>query len=729
MVSIRVVAFTLMLGLMLSPIPSFPVKPYSHLSPISGLSSSGTSVSSDGILQTLQTLLSQARSFSRSNVWGNVAALIAQLKTLSGSLFQAYNDTRGLPEKPVSEAEKELGELYFSGQIKTSPFSDDFRPSRQEDVTLVTELSQEERNRYKLRALQTLRSGKGVFGFMAGGASSRMNVKDAPEEALELAKAMVTEKDPDIQSKGAVPIGKSPDGRTFSFLGALMTNVTNLQQQISAAIGNETVRNNVMVFTNNNYRDELNSELAIHGNYGIPTEDILIYHQTLGRQFYANFEDIEKLEKKSGTAYPKARAKAEEIAEALEEGSSEAVIMPEEKSPLGHGDFVHHMISSGLIKELIRRDVQWISTRNIDNSAATYDEDWLVTLGMFMEKGLDMQMEVSARKPGQKGGGLYVMSDGTHVLNEDPAVAASLEKFLAEQAEKGYEQVDLSGFTLSDLIQEDETVTLESYQMRYDGNKSVTRDEFAALLEAGNILVFKKDGAFYFYEKATSQDSYWFNDAVAIFNLRYLWSIYGTNEQTFEAFKTEILGADADQLEAIAERGRRKFPTLIDPKPAKTEEGMVAIKRETNFWQGTSVADRDKIKIEAVGVVALRNIEEEYQKALEENDRETIIALITHLRMLATKKWEGEVESYFSNKPYIDAILRHITEGDLVLAESLTEEQLQSVREIESARGEVPEEELDRLRVLSQLLQNYIRHLRSQEDVTDDAATGVAQSI
>lgn len=674
---------------------------------------------------TLNELLTSAQQALATGNWGELALLVPQLEQAHGKRFTAFNDTRGQQDTPPTEGELTLAEQYFNGEIHTSPFPTDFRPSRQEDVPLVTELNQDKQVLYLVRALSSLISGKGVFGVMSGGASSRMNVDEAPAEALAMAQQMTSSVEPKIYSKAAVPIGTTEAGKTFNFLSAFLMNIAKLQEQLSQLTG-KPIRNQISIFTNNDYREELNAQLATQGNADLPTEDVVIYHQILGKQFYANQTDVDAVEAKEKTTFPEARKKAIWVEEQLAQGNRSAVIMEKEKSPLGHGDYVHHMISSGLIKKFIQDDVQWITSRNIDNAAGTFDFYWLLTLGRFLEEELDMQMEVSARKPGQKGGGLYVMQDGSHALNEDPAVKASEQKFLEERTAESWTQLDPKD---DQLINGKKEIQLESFHMRTDGRRTLSIEEYTTLVAQDKVLVFKDtQNTLHFYERTLSQDSYWFNDAVAMFNLKYVWSIYGNEEQSFDEFKAEVLAADAIQLEAIAERGRRKFPTLIDPKPAKKEKGMIAIKRETNFWQGTSVADRSKIKIAAIGVIALSDVEAEFNQAVELGDNEALMELAYKLRMLATKKWVGNVESYESNKPWINFFLKIITQGDLIRKDILGTDELQFLSELESNTQATPLSEKELTAQLSQIIQAYIQHIRSiKSDST--ANTTVAQSI
>jgi hypothetical protein len=53
--------------------------------------------------------------------------------------------------------------------------------------------------------------------------------------------------------------------------------------------------------------------------------------------------------------------------------------------------------------ELLERGVQFISVRNIDNTAAVHDHRWLSAFGYLLNENADMLVEVAQRPQGQKG--------------------------------------------------------------------------------------------------------------------------------------------------------------------------------------------------------------------------------------------------------------------------------------------------------------------------------------
>ncbi|MBI4971065.1 MAG: UTP--glucose-1-phosphate uridylyltransferase, partial [Candidatus Omnitrophica bacterium] len=516
--------------------------------------------------------------------------LRARLKANERQLAIATSDLDEMTTKAASLGEytpDELvrGAMYFKGELTTTPLAKKFRPSRANDVTAIDTITDEaERRGLMTLALKSIINGEGVISTLAAGASSRMNVKEAPKEVRDMVAGR------DILSKAGVPIGMK-DGQVYTFLGAFLKNIARLQDQISKKVG-QRIAPTVLILSNDEYRRELDVELAENHNYGVDPSQLLIFHQQLGNQFVATPADVKKLfegGKIDEARFIQAKALSESAQVELAQGKQAAVMLPNEKTPLGHGEFLHQLVSSGTLLKLILNGNKWISVRNIDNSAATFDENWLLTLGLFLKKGLDMQPEVTPRIKGQKGGALVVTEDGNHQLAEDPQIAVS---------------------------------------------------------GANNT--------------AANETSYWFNDAVAIFSLNYVMDIYKQPGQTNQEFVNELKSSSPEELEVIAARGRKKFPSLLDPKPAKNSPA-IATKVETNMWQSTGVVS-PAVKVEAVGVKGVFNVKDAFDQAATEQKK---FEVAKQNRFLGTKQWTGPAESYESNKPYIDFILKHVTEDRL----------------------------------------------------------------
>lgn len=724
-------------------------------------------------VQRLNQLLAEYEQAKQRKDQAKKAQLVTEIKKAYGRLLRSFNDEEK-GEMEVSDSQLDRAVDYMGGKVATSDFREPFRPSRSEDVELLKDVKSDLRANYKKIALRSLLKGEGCVAILAAGAGLRMNPKDAPPDVIEMAKETLTETEPRkesdslVKSKAAMPAGRH-QGRPITYLGVFLTNFARLQSQISKLFGGVPVHNTVLIATGDEYRGELNSELAVHGNYGIPTQDIILNQETMGHQAYANEkhvlgliqseqekavstlkedrkkkrepppseEEINAKKREIEQKYRRALDKAREIKAKLEEAKTksgkkdfreldrdekEFVIMENEKTPLGHGEFLHQMVSSGLLLHLIDHKVKWISVRNIDNIAAKFDEEWLVSLGMFLDKRnpapRDIQPEVSARFQDQKGGGVYVLLSGAKILNEDPAVAASLVKFHKEQQQEGFELVTsderIKEYIFSLRLSDRRRVKISSYPMKFDGEKEVPLAEIERLLSKGELIAYIKNGDWYFYELTTHLSAFWLNNAVALFSPEYIISFYKKEKQSDEEFLEELRHATPKELLEIADRGRGKFPVIIDPKPAKKpeNEGLVAAKMETNQWQGTAQLE-DGVHMQPVGVVGVTNIMDEFPKSNDDH-RKTLIRL---LRFLSTKNWSNKVEGYEFNRLYVPYILAYILDGDLIgsLSEQDREEVLRFISKFQHA--ESPNDKLvnELVRKVSQVLQDFIQEKNHQK--------------
>jgi phosphomannomutase len=518
------------------------------------------------------------------------------------------------------------GVQYWGGTSTTS-IARPFRASQEADVKDITTLDSKEALRLERLAAESLLRGEGSISMMVAGASSRMNVKQAPDQVRSMA-------DENIQSKAGVPIG-IVDGKAVTYLDAFGINFSRLIGQISeqaskAGVTTEGLaKNDVLLMSNNEYRDEHERIIATHGHYGLSPDQIRLFNQPLEPIYWATHADVEKLKAngkfKTDADYQAALAKANEVKAKLEAGDQQAVIVGSQRDPLGHGEFLHQLVVSGELLHMFETGKKWFFVKNVDNYAAKFDQVWLRILGRFLDQHIDFQPEVSPRAPGQSGGSLIVMEDnGSQQLAEDPTLKATLGP---------------------------------------DGKP-----------------------------KVNPTDSFWFNDAVAFGRPEYVASLYFKPGQTLSQFIAEYKEAfetgNKDALQAIAERGRSKFPKLLDPKPAKNEAGAT-VKIETNMWQSTGVAATN-MNIQSIGVRGARNFNINDYPTMSSEQQRTELA---NLRFLATKQWsvdpkvraeakeklakllgrevtDAEVdltlESFEGNRRIADDLINYILKGDLV---------------------------------------------------------------
>lgn len=465
----------------------------------------------------------------------------------------------------LTNADVQTGLRYWRGELASTPIAGEFRPSRKDDVfDVCRDMKPAEARRFEQIAAHSIRRGEGVFSVLAAGASSRMNMRQAPSDVRKLLKNRT------ILSKAAVPIGVQ-DGGPWTYLSDFGFNLSRLlhlvhKESVKAGLASSTDQNEWLLFSNPAYLKEHQDILRRHLSFGLSGQ-VRFMLQPLGPKFWAAPEDVRRLEGKVGAAaLRKMLAHARKI-ESVVSRRPGAVLVPNEREPLGHGEYFHQMIAGGDILRWLDAGKKWIFVRNIDNCAAKLDRTWLRILGRFLDSGLDFQVEVSPRSVGQSGGSLIVMKDTrSHQIAEDPNILAT--------------------------------------------NRA-----------RGTLVM-------------NPSDSYWFNDAVAVFSPRYVLSLYKDEGQSDREFARELSMASRAVREKIAERGRRRFPSILDVKPARFA-AAATVKRETNLWQSTGLVP-DEVRVRAIGVRGARHLEADsyfkkpFVKKMED---------LANLRFLSTKQW------------------------------------------------------------------------------------------
>ncbi|GIW94113.1 MAG: hypothetical protein KatS3mg110_2154 [Pirellulaceae bacterium] len=95
----------------------------------------------------------------------------------------------------------------------------------------------------------------------------------------------------------------------------------------------------------------------------------------------------------------------------------------------------------------------------------------------------------------------------------------------------------------------------------------------------------------------SARDSYYINNAVAILDLSLLGKLYETSVEELLRWNDRPLPERTAALQRLAERGRSRFPTLVDPKPFRLPNGrlVAAVVPETNMWESTLADDRVRL--------------------------------------------------------------------------------------------------------------------------------------
>lgn len=496
----------------------------------------------------------------------------------------------------------ETGLRYWRGELQTAPIARPFRASRREDVVDASSLPAEKKLHYARLAARSVLNGEGVFSMLVAGASSRMNILEAPDDVRRLMGGR------GVLSKAAVPAGVDAEGRASTYLEEFGLNVSRFLALLGAeakhaGASSRISENEILLLSNDEYRAEHDAILERAKHFGFDKKRVRFIHQKLGPKFVATPADVEKLRTALGESgrFEEALKISRDAEQKIRSGKNDAVILDGERDPLGHGEYFHELVASGELGRLIASGKKWVFLKNVDNLAAKVDGLWLAMLGRFLEDGLDMQPEVSPRAPGRKGGSLIVRTDdGTPELAEDPNIEAT-NRLLAGQ---------------------------------------------------GKPPIMETTGSF------------WFNDAVTLFSPRYVASLYKEAGQPEKDFLAHLTRAGEAERAAIADRGRKRFPAILDAKPAKKSKA-VAVKCETNLWQSTGLTGPD-VRVSPIGVLGAMNVDVAQYKALDEKGR---FAVLEKLRFLSTKNWDKSNEEKQKAREGLEKLLgRKISEEELGLS-------------------------------------------------------------
>ncbi len=331
------------------------------------------------------------------------------------------------PEEDVT-AYGNIVDGYWKGELKTTPYkSINIRSGDVNDAPMIDNMSDDEALRLERRALNFLNQGKFAASPLIAGSSSRMNVREAPEDARQMAGGK------EIKSKAVVPVGIY-DGKVVTYLDYFMRDFSSLKSAIKKAATEAGVPSNVdnnveLLFSNDEYLPEHVQSIRDNNAYGLGENNIEIFLQPLAPTMFARPADVEEQKKNlSPEAFAEMMRIAKNAEKAYNKGDLKALIVPGDRQAGGHGEYDNQLIATGKLVELYDRGIEVISVRNIDNLGGRFNNLFLRTLGMFLEKGLDFQAEVTRRAPGQRGGNLIVRTDtGSKVLIEDPMLNATVD--------------------------------------------------------------------------------------------------------------------------------------------------------------------------------------------------------------------------------------------------------------------------------------------------------------
>lgn len=438
-----------------------------------------------------------------------------------------------------------LGQRYLDGQLAQHSLGDDIQPSSKGDIPDLRSVADEDAQRWRRLARQTLQRGEVLFGLLAAGASSRMDVNDLPAEAKRLIDGSGDAVFPN--SKALVPVVEN-NGKVYTFLDLFVRNVQRF------AKSQESPPQTLLFVSEKNQAEVVGRVKQRYSEDDALLEHLHVVVQPLEPQIIATVDEVER---RKGNF-----ANEDAWKQAVEASKQYAGHELDVRKPAGHGEFLHQLVASGMASQLLKEGVRYVTVRNIDNVPAVFDDAWLTLLGYLIESDASMLVEVSERIAAQKGGALIRHHDRWR-LAEDPSFAGS---------------------------------------------------------------------------KHQATDSFYINNAVAILRLDYLYPIYETSESEL------LAAAEADDqalLQEIADRGRRRFPTIVEAKPVQLESTVVgAVTPETNMWESTAIA-ADVVDVRAFAVVS----EADEADGIDQVDDDEARQRARRVRFAPVKKWDDYTDT------------------------------------------------------------------------------------
>jgi predicted dehydrogenase/MoaA/NifB/PqqE/SkfB family radical SAM enzyme/UDP-N-acetylglucosamine pyrophosphorylase len=198
------------------------------------------------------------------------------------------------------------------------------------------------------------------------------------------------------------------DGKNMSFLELALSN--NLYSRIT--YGTKIEQFIMTSFINN---DLIRNELKKKKYYGLPPEEVHIFTQGIIHAIVPTTESIKENYEDKVLSGEIDRHTYDEILEYVRKNQGEIFEVKGDKlasyTTPGHMDILLWLIRSGLWLIFFKNDIKYLFIKNIDNAAATIDDDYFLMLGILEESNNNVLLEITKRPTGQTGGSI-VKVDG-----------------------------------------------------------------------------------------------------------------------------------------------------------------------------------------------------------------------------------------------------------------------------------------------------------------------------
>ncbi|TAN59746.1 hypothetical protein EPN16_06605, partial [bacterium] len=444
--------------------------------------------------------------------------------------------------------EKFLGSFYARGLLKQEPVKGNVASVERGDIPVLKNIGPEKRRYYISLAMDAVRRGLVATCILAGGASTRMDMKQLPAFLRELIfsgqvpyiPAPAIGENVVIPGKALVP-AVNIGGRWHSFLSLFFVE----QSALISRLDIQRASLPAILATNSEYFSRMTEYLGREGL--LEFLEIMKYYGVMGKRVYAKWEDVQAALQKEFTKFftnhETGEIDRQAVSAAYEyglrmaaEGAGRVIevggkVIP---APRGHGGILHQLFIYGLILDLIQptperpQGIKYIFFRNVDNTTARLDEDWMVNLGLMIDEDKGIFIEVSRRPEGQSGG-------------------------------TAIKRLDIGNRIYGLRIAEDPSL---------------------------------RDTAI------NPKKAYYINNAVGIFTVDALTQIYDTSlHELRQISQIQYPGERKSRLIEVANRGIAKYPINPVPKVVRDVRGQALLGTafETNMWESTGIDGIDKL--------------------------------------------------------------------------------------------------------------------------------------
>jgi len=382
--------------------------------------------------------------------------------------------------------EESLGPLYAQKLITQPRVKGRISSVDKGEIPILKNIPAQDRERYIKVAIEALEKGEVAGEILCGGSGARMNLSDPPA-TLDL--LMQSQDIPGLEvntttgrkqipknCKGIVPL-LSIAGKWLNFITLHLTNHLRLLQRLGLkkehfplvyGTGASNHKPQWQLLTSEGFDQSLD---VMHywqhpeyktnpGKRVVPTVSDVDNNRSTINKFFTDVSSGDLDRQKADECFQRsielASTRSGEVISVRSHKDRKSYVI---NAPRGHGGNLHNFFAAGLVLDLIRKTperpegVKYLFFRNVDNSAARYDEDWLVILGMCIANKNGALLEVSRRPIGQKGGTLIkILDERGNIIRKQIAEDDALKDTKVRSTEAYYINNAVGIFSLEEFL-------------------------------------------------------------------------------------------------------------------------------------------------------------------------------------------------------------------------------------------------------------------------------------